>query len=1042
MRSLRAFLAMGLTATASIAVAEEPAMEMKVLRGAERKDRVIDQAAVAIQREGIRRIENILKSKLPASKESDLMFQLGVARLEAASIQFRISHERAHRGNAKLDLSSYNTEMLEAVKVLTNFLGKFPKDPRTPEVIFLRGTAYDESNNKKAAQRDFEDLVKRFPEVPETSPALMRLADFAVEDEDHARAVRYLTPLEKRVNDPHHPFALYKLAWAHFNLTHIRTALDYLGKHIHYYDSRFQKYASLESSEMAIRDNSLRDISLFLFEGVQKDMPGFHTSKAFQEFKKYAGLNPTDSMVVRFTGLIRARNNTAELEKWADIIDKSSYKPETRLLALNVLFENQQNRRLYAEMEPNMARLKKIMLAHPELEQTEASVELKRVVEQGAKDLHAAIQENKNSPLVSRLVGALEDIYGLVRMLSIKDKSDSVKSYFNLAETYFELKDYPKATEYYRKAYAERLEIKKPSTDLLPPNDFFMRALASRFEELRSSKEIRDDVKALALGSSEKSASLSARFNEWSGWLSQGHQIKDLSEDDRKVLRRYEWDRQRTVYASGRRDEVIAEIALELKDIRSLDDFTEPKLDLWMDTLVASESWSVLHEITKKWNKKTEIKKTEIAERIQSLESDSFIKQIENDFKSGDTQTVLAKTAQCEKDYRSQADRVLKCQVLAAEVLASTEQWQTLVSKLDSFPKSLDDAKIENRVFDLRLDAYLELQRYEDALAMRQSSSEAKHEEIFELGLMVQSSAAYRRLVDDKSFCSKNTENCRVLRALLEMRGEDAGFRMNFSDIFRAHRPYRSVYSLASVGSFRTSLVDRMKVFRNAVDNWRHLDSRIYWSALPELENWIDKELKSNRELLSRNYPLRAENPNSLATRFSRIRDFEQSLEALSKTLPLSSLRAMVLRGAAGSYEDVVAELKGVMGDAAAGFVKPLEDKRGQILAQAKGLESVDRGQIDEKLAAMRPHLLSHGEVKAFNDLSKGRWVAAKMRQDTLRKERKLSAFGEAYLNASFFQKLGAWNEASEALKVAEEHLHKVIVSQQTPTGDLRGELR
>gem|GEM_PF-3569519 len=1009
---------------------EEAAMEMKVLKTTEHKDRVVDQAAVAIQREGIRRIEKLLAGKLPLEKEGDLIFQLAVARLEAAAIQFRISHEKAHRGGAKLDLTAYTKEMSEAVKVLTRFLVKFPKDPRVPEVIFLRGTAHDESKSKALAQKDFEDLVKRFPEVPETSPALMRLSEFAVDDEDHARAVRYLAPLEKRLDDPHYPFAIYKLAWAHFNLVHVRSALDYLGKHIKFYDDRFHKYGNLESSEMAIRENSLKDISLFFFEGIQKDLSGFSLDKAFKEFQTYAGINPTDVTVIRFTALLRTRDNRPELSRWSDLVMNSTYKPATKLAALNVLFENQQNRRLYAEMEPDMERLKRILVTYPELEGSEQAVELKRIVEAGAKDLHKAIVDNRKSQEVGKLVSSLEELYGLVRMLSIKDKSDSVKSYFNLAETYFDLKDYPKATEYYRKAYVERLEVKKAPADLMATKDFFMRALASRFEELRKSKEIPESIAASALTAEAKPVKLSERFEQWASWIAEARSMKGLSADDTKVVTRYEWDRQRTLYMAGRRSEVVTEIAAELKDLRALDEFSEPKLDLWMDTLVASQSWTELHDLTKKWNKKATFKKSEVADRMRNLESDSFIKQIEGDFKSGNSQAVLDKTEQCEKNYAKQDDKLLKCQILASEVLATREQWPLLLKKLDVLGNKVADPKLSKRISDLRLEAFLALQKYEEALEIHMASNESNRlDAMFDLTLMVQNTRAYRRLASDNAYCAKAFENCRLLRAVIEMRGEDADFKMNFGDIFKAHRPYRAIYSLASVGSFKTSLVDRMKIFRVALDSWRDLDSRVYWTAMPELATWIDTELKTNRQLLSRNYPLRADSPESVATRFQRIKDFESSLESLSKTLPLSNLRASVLRGAAGSYEDVVAELKSTLGDAAKDFVKPLEDKKQKILAQALALEKTTQAEVEAKLALLKGHIVASGEVKALDDLSKGRFVAAKMQQDTLRKEKKLAAFNESYINAAFFHKLGAWNESMESLGSAEEHLNKLQVA-------------
>ena len=1031
MRGLRKLLSLvALVGVVPMTARAEEAMEMKVLKSAERKDRVIDQAAVAIQREGIRRIEKLLAGKLPEQKESDLSFQLGVARLEAAAIQFRISHEKAHRGVAKLDLGPYAKEMQEAVKVLTRFLAKFPKDPRVPEVLFLRGTAYDESKSPALARKDFEDLFRRFPEVPETSPALMRLAEMAVDDKDHARALRYLAPLEKRYEDPHYPFALYKIAWAHFNLSHVRDSLEYLGKHIKFYDDRFQKFGNLESSEMAIRENSLKDISLFFFEGVQKNISGFGLERATKEFQSYAGVNPTDAIVVRFTALLRTRNNDNELTRWAELIEKGSLKPETKLSALNVLFENQQNRRLYTQMRPDMERLTRLLETHPQLEGSEGSFELKRIVEVGTKDLHKAIQENKKARDVGKLVASLEDFYTLIRRLSIKDRSDSVKSYFNLAETYFELNDFTKATEYYRRASVERLEVKKNATDLLALKDFHMRALASRFEELRKAKEIPESVKAAPLIADEKPRALSTRFTEWAAWIKDAYAMKDLSADDKKVVRRYDWDRQRTLYMSGRRSEVSAEIAAELKDVREVDEFSEPKLDLWMDTLVASQAWSEVHELTRRWNKKASFKKTEISERLVGLESDSFIKQIEGDFKTGNSQAVLDKTEQCERDYATQDDKVLKCQVLASEVLASREQWPLLLKKLDALGAKLSDPKLLKRVVDLRLEAFLALQKYEEALEIHMKSSDPmRHEPVFELTLMVQNTRAYHRLATDSTYCAKAPENCRLLKALIEMSGEKAGFGMNFGDIFKAHRPYRAVYSLASVGSFRTSLVDRMKVFRVAIDSWRDLDSRIYWSAIPELGNWIEKEMLENRKLLTRNYPLRAEAPESVALRFSRLKDFESSLEALSKTLPLSSLRVMVLKGAADSYADVIAEIKTSLGDEGRAFVTALEEKKDKILAQAVALETSSKADVEAGLALMRAHVLASGENKALDDLSKGRFVAAKIQQDALRKEKKLSPFAESYLNASFFYKLGAFSEAGDALKSAESHMNKLQVA-------------
>jgi hypothetical protein len=1032
------FLVLNLICSSENVFSEE--IQMKVLKSSERTDRVVDRAAVAIQREAIKRIESILDNPMHKSKEADLLFQLSVARLEAASIQFRISHEIAHRGDSALDLSSYNREMGEAVKVLTRFLDRYPRDPRIPEVLFLRGTAFDESKQTRSAKKDFEELVKRFPEVPETSSAYMRLSDLAVEDENHSLALTYLNPMEKRPNDAFYPFALYKMAWAHFNLNQIRTALDYLGKHIHFYDQRFQTIGGLESSEMAIRDNSIRDISLFYMEGIQKKNTGFRISAAFDEFKKYAGINPTDPIIVRFTSLLRARNEKKELEEWANKIFLSDFRAQTKLSVLNILFENQNNRRLYADMGPNLLRLTQLITDNPDLEQSDAAIDLKRIVEQGAKDLHKAINDNKKSPDVVKLLASLEEVYGLVIALSIKDKRDSVKSYFNLAETYFELKNYAKATHFYELARLDRLQVAKTNRrdqgldETIAAKDLHLRSLASQFEQLKLEKIIPQTL-ATQKESSGQTVVVPRSLVLWEETLKKLPSTYALNNDEILVLRRYQWEAQRARYKLGQVTQVLEEFSQELEKQKNLDDIQAPKLALWMDTLVLSEKWADLHSLTKRWNKNPSIKKLDLADKMKELESDSFLKQLEALFKAHKYEQVLEEVALCQKNYAAEEAKLLKCQIFKAEVLLLQAQHQPLLVLLEKMPYVSGDVRIQKRILEMREEAYFAQQNYEklyDLVIQNQGSDTQK---ILDMTFMIQEPRIYRSTLAHNNFCKKQNEDCRMLRAILKIRGDEENFSIAFGEIFRAHRPYRSLYSLASASSFRSSLGDRMKVMRNAFDSWKDLDPRVYWSVLPYLDTWLDAELQENRRLLQRNYPLKADSPDSLVTRFSRVKDFETSLELMAKTVPFSFLKNRVILGASGSLDDLIVEMNQKIGTEAQQFVGPLQKKKKELEAQILVLSEDQIKDMNARMLHVGAHVMDADSRKIIKDLEQARWVAAKTHQNEARTKKKLSPLATAWLDASFFIKLGAYEEAQKSLELAEVELGKILLTQQQVDG-------
>ena len=116
----------------------------------------------------------------------------------------------------------------------------------------------------------------------------MSLADFAVEANDHASAITYLKEVEKRPEDPHYPFALYKMAWSYYNLKAIPESLSYAERQIGYYNDRAKRTETnfTSDSDAALRENTLLDVAVFYFEGYEENLKPYALDNALDYFKK------------------------------------------------------------------------------------------------------------------------------------------------------------------------------------------------------------------------------------------------------------------------------------------------------------------------------------------------------------------------------------------------------------------------------------------------------------------------------------------------------------------------------------------------------------------------------------------------------------------------------------------------------------------------------------------------------------------------------------------------------------------------------------
>ena len=248
----------------------------------EQRDREVDQVALGAQDLAISRLQSLLKKHRDSSQEAVFLSKLADIQQQKAAIQFRLAHGAASRGGKALDLSAHHKTMSQSIASLDRLIARYPNFEEIPHAYFARGKAYEEIENKAKAGQDYLYLVQKFP-TAEDSTSAHAARRVRHRRQRPPRAITYLKEVEKRPEDPHYPFALYKLAWSYYNLKQIPESLGYAERQIAFYSDRAKRVETgfdATASDIALRENTLLDVAVFYFEGYEQKSPAYSVDKA------------------------------------------------------------------------------------------------------------------------------------------------------------------------------------------------------------------------------------------------------------------------------------------------------------------------------------------------------------------------------------------------------------------------------------------------------------------------------------------------------------------------------------------------------------------------------------------------------------------------------------------------------------------------------------------------------------------------------------------------------------------------------------------
>jgi TolA-binding protein len=974
----------------------------------EHQDRLVDQAALSAQDSSINRLNVLLKKYTGNGRQEPILLsKLAELQQQKAAILFRIAHGVANKKGGKLDLASYNKSLQQTISTLNHLIGRYPGYSDIASAYFMRGKSYEEMENKPAATKDYLYLVKTFPDSEQTSPAYMSLAEFAIEANNHPQAIVYLKELEKRPEDPHYPFALYKLAWSYYNLKDVPHALSYAEKQVAYYNAKYpptpgdqskDKGAdNLINSDLALKENTLLDIPLFYFQGVEEKNEHFKTSAALDYFRKVEKGPILGKMAYRFAKLMRSRNMEKDLIAWKNqFLDSEATRPET-LDIIIITYEYLQNQRNFAavvETAKDMLTLYKKVGKEPFLKHEQLPKAQKMILDT-AENLQSVIVKNKQSEKARDLSVTLASLYDIFTQVVVESDPRIPQVHYNLAETLFTIEDYEGATLHYRWVVEHSKSLHKAVVKSV--SDSPIKAIASRYEVLRQKKQIPTEVKAVALskdagkGSGRDMSKLDPILKTWIEWIDQlgdqlaseqRHQKKGEPEIEQyKTWDNFNFEANRAIYVFG--DQKLAVERLEeFAKKRPHSTYGIPSASLVLDTFIAGSDWDASYERATAFRKLDPWKKSDFGKRLYEVAADALYKKIEIKVHAKLYKDALEEADDFIADY-PESSRIPDCLSLAGSAaLANNEKPRAM----GYFSKLIQSDKDPTRVSNALLSrAALQEEKFEFASAVtdyrayinlvhsgafkdaKQKPDTSKvhdfRKKTLALAWLAANNSELKSLIESKAICIEGNDSieaeCEKYRAISAIQQSathplDEDTTTNTFNRFRKMdsseaKTLWAIYTLQ--GAKHLAFRDRNHTLRAIGSGWKDLDAMSKFFVLPYINGSIVKAFELNRAAMKDVAPLRA-NEKYITHRVDSIRELENAV-AKVMDLPWARIRAETLNQLASVYQDLAKGLsdlpppKGLNEAETAGYqdtirklTLPFEEKANDIRSKAFDMAS------------------------------------------------------------------------------------------------------
>ncbi len=886
----------------------------------------IDKVAYSYQKKAIIKIQRLLQSSRGKNQEPAFLIRLAKMQLDNADITFRVAHAEAYDEKRPINYAEYHKGLEGVIRTLNVYIQRFNDTPEVARAYQMRGRAYAELGKKRMAVADYTSLIQRFPKTELVNAAYLALAEYAEDEKDHKAAIGFLVKVLSTRSDPEYPYALFKLAWSHYNLDDIDSAFDYTKKYIAYYNSRMDADDSgrIQLSSQMLRDELIVDSTLFYVRGIEASLPRYQVRNAIQFYKQIAtGLQADSALakaLVQMTKLFRSRNLEGDLVAWKNLVLQTMPNRQDTLEVLLLVMEDQMNRYRHREFFESS---RDLMDLYKRNSKTLAFDQARDLLIKAAERVQKTIQDNKEPPRNLSLV--LAGIYSTyLRMIDEKDPR-VFKIRFNIANAFAAAGDVNRALEEYLWVMKRGDDASAKDFDPEAVTTAGFQAVGLRYQDFRTSGVIPKEVQPHPV-SDDKGDNVNPNLRNWIRWISWVEK-RDPESKIAKEMDFYAFEGNRALYAAG-------SLVLAVDRMRNFvnayprSKYAVPSAQLVIDTMIASKDWGKTHEYAR-WFARVPAwsDQAKLIDRFNQTAVDAYYKMTEASFEAGDFAAVIARKNEFESLYGSSKRKpdflslVAKASLQANDEKGAMEIYSQLLreSPDSAYAASALLAKATQSEKTFRFEtAALEFRQYlgfaEKNKNMSESDRGKLREKILFLTWMSGDSRALAQAALDPKLCGGRLAHaCDQYEALAAI-AEGAGGSKTVALVDKKLKEKLPVsnqvlWSFLLLGTKSKLPRDRrVQLIERISSGWNRLDSLVQYSLLTELSVAIPATYELLRLELPRTSPVKADE-KVIAKRLGEIRELEK-LAARVLQLPFVRVHVSVLNEVAGMYHDLARDLK------------------------------------------------------------------------------------------------------------------------------------
>ena len=914
-----------------------------------------DLAALSIQDQSIQKLRGLLKEYRGSREEPALLLRLADLYLERSGITFRISEGKSLHSSTPL----YTDSLREAAKAYTVLLGKYPFHTDTPIAHFKRGKAYHELGLLSLARVDDLFLLNQFPDFKYLDSALMDLADDAQASNHHEEALQYLTKIQTLKGSEYLGIAIHKAAWSQFNLGRMKEAIDSLHREITFYRS---KKKDQTAADPAFLESAFHDLALFHFECINKHLGSDSVELTLSDFESIdQNGHSFGTSALSFGKMLKAYALISELEELKDrLIHSHPSIPETTEITL-LYYQHQFEKRNWNEVSKLNSDLKKLS-SKGGLE-NQAHNRIESLVSGALTDLHQLVIRNKNATaretLIQPLISITESTQGLFGPASAM----SLRARYALAETLFELGDYPRASAEYSKLISPGITQALPGAKLDEPS-IRLRQISSLYREIKNLSLIPEPfpiVKIKSPVSSIPEGKLKL-IQDWVRLQSSVATQPSFALEAAKL--QYLYVNHELALQS------LLELGLKFKATPE----ARTALSIVLDTEVESEDWNQVHALATQLIPHP-FGSPEFESKIRALAGTSYLKIMAS---NPDPESTLQMAKSCEKQFK---DSVIlnECQLrkahswLALHDFANAEGALSHLISKETAPQKLkalllfrsevrgNQGKTRESILDL--ERHQMLDHYQDT---------DLNQRLLEWVWLKGDQKKLTELLSISGICHGKTESLcetyRQLRVLDQGTEKGVNYTVAFKNTLRALPQIRPIWALIALRNpKKLPFQDRLVLLERLGTSWEHLSPTLQIHLATLMIGRVGEALESIRITAPSIAPLTSD-AHSIERRLKLMNELDLAFSKVMK-MGWTDLKEKGVSELILIHTRLLSDLKRI--HTPPEYLKPFETRLSDLGIALKTLEKVE---FNEERSDQEPILLSEAVRQSLPESLWAEW--------------------------------------------------------------------